>query len=297
MEERLKNQKETLTKQAADTLKEKEEALQSIIDNSLKIQEQHYLDEKANFEKLTEEKYNAKYEELYGTSLAKVKEEYTSKMEQKVQKLEALAKTVSDLELALHSSTVYKSGSRQAHRMSAAALALIDKLESSEPAGAAVAALESVSESNPVINAAIGALPDTVASSGVATLQELQTTFEENVHPKCRQAAMIPEGQGGLEGQLMGMIFSSLRFPPGPDDAAPESQKDDAEYVLARARRHVQLGELEQAVQEMGKLKGQASFTARDWTDQAKARVAVEQALKVIRLECAMANEALAKEN
>jgi len=295
MDQRLKNQKDTLTKQAADTLKEKEEALQSIIDNSLKIQEQHYMDEKANFEKLTEEKYNAKYEELYGTSLAKVKEDYTTKLEQKVQKLEALAKKVSELELALQSSTTYKSGSRQAHRMSAAALALIDKLESSEPAGAAVAALESVSESNPVVNAAIGALPDTVASSGVATLQELQTTFEENVHPKCRQAAMIPEGQSGLEGQLMGMFFSGLRFPPGPEDAAPESQKDDAEYVLARARRHVQMGELAQAVEEMGKLKGQASFTAKDWTSQAKARVAVEQALKVIRLECALANEALAK--
>mmetsp|Transcript_29677 Transcript_29677/g.71445 ORF Transcript_29677/g.71445 Transcript_29677/m.71445 type:complete len:594 (-) Transcript_29677:50-1831(-) len=297
MDQRMKEQKDTLTTQAAETLKEKEEALQSIIDNSLKIQEQHYMDEKANFEKLTEEKYNTKYEELYGTSLSKVKEDYTSKMEQKVQKLEALAKKVADLEFALQSSTAYKSGSVQAHRMSAAALALIDKLESSEPAGAAVAALQSVAESNPVVNAAIGALPNTVASSGVSTLQELQTTFEENVHPKCRQAAMIPEGQTGLEGQLMGMIFSSLRFAPGPDDAAPESQKDDAEYVLARARRHVQLGELEQAVEEMGKLKGQASFTANDWTTQAKARVAVEQALKVIRLECALANEVLAKDS
>lgn len=297
MDSQMKEQKGTLTKQAAETLKEKEEALQSIIDNSLKIQEQHYMDEKANFEKVTEEKYNAKYEELYGTSLAKVKEEYTSKMEQKVQKFEALAKKVSDLEFALQSSTDYKSGSVKAHRMSAAALALIDKLESSEPAGGAVAALQTVAESNPVVNAALGALPNTVASSGVSTLQELQTTFEESVHPKCRQVSMIPEGQTGLEGQLMGMIFSSLRFAPGPDAAAPEAQKDDAEYVLARARRHVQLGELEQAVGEMGKLTGQASFTASDWTSQAKARVAVEQALKVIRLECALANEALAKDS
>jgi hypothetical protein len=57
----------------------------------------------------------------------------------------------------------------------------------------------------------------------------------------------------------------------------------------------VQLGELEEAVAEMDKLKGQASFTAKDWEESVKARVAVEKALKVIKLECALANESLAQ--
>lgn len=297
MDQRMREQKEILTNAAATALKEKEDALQSIVDNSLQIQEQHFMDERANFEKLTEEKCNAKYEELYGTSLAQVKEDYANKLEQKIQKLDALTKKISDLEFQLQSSEAYKSGSLQAHRMSAAALSLIDKLESSEPAGSAVATLLAVADNNPVVDAALGALPDSVSSTGVSTLQELQTYFEEKIHPKCRQAAMIPKGQSGLEGQMMGMLFSKLRIAPGPDDAAPESLKDDAEYVLARARRHVQLGELERAVEEMEKLKGQASLTASDWTMEAKARVAVEQALKVIRLECALANEVMADKN
>lgn len=296
LEQRMGEQKNKLEKLADETLAAKEAALQNIVENSLKIQEQQYEEEKSTFEKMTEEKYNTKYEELFGTSLSKAKEEFANRMEHKVQQIEALGKKLSELELALQSSKNYKSGSLQAHRMSAAALALIDKLELSQPAGAALDALKAVSESNSVVNAAIGALPTAVSSSGVATLQELQTQFEEQVHPKCRQAAMVPEGQGGLEGQLLGMMFAALKFAPGPDDTAPESDKDTSEFVLARARRHVQLGELEQAVVQMDKLKGQPSFTAKDWTTSAKERVAVEKALKVIRLECALANEVMAKE-
>ena len=297
LDEKLTKQEKILVQQTAETLQEKEEAMQGIIENSLKIQEKSFEDEKASFEKMTEEKINAKYEEMFGNSLAQAKNEFAKKMEQRVQQITSLKNKLSDLEFALQSSKAYKSDSLQAHRMSAAAMALIDKLESSKPAAAAVEALKSVSETNAVVNAAISALPKSVASSGVATLQELQTQFEEQVHPKCRQAAMIPEGQKGLEGQLLGMLFATLKFAPGPEDTAPESEKDAAEYVLARARRHVQLGELEQAVFQMDKLKGQPSFTASDWQQSAKDRLAVEKALKVIRMECALANEAMSKAN
>ena len=91
----------------------------------------------------------------------------------------------------------------------------------------------------------------------------------------------------------MGSVFSFLRIPPGPQDAAPEVDKDSSEYVLARMKRHVQLGELEEAVRESKKLEGQVAYTAKDWETKARDRVAVEKALKVIRIECALANEFL----
>ena len=53
------------------------------------------------------------------------------------------------------------------------------------------------------------------------------------------------------------------------------------------------MGELEQAAEQMGKLEGQAAFTARDWLQQTKERVAVDKALKVIRMECVLANESM----
>jgi len=293
MAQKMHDQEYELTTQLHQAIQEKEQALQAIVDNSLKIQEQQFTEEKEAFEKKTEEAISAKHEELLGKSLEEVKQNFAQKMEQKVEQVQALTKQLSELEFSLQNSKSYQTGSVQAHRMSAAALSLIDKLESSKPAGAAVAALRAVAEDNAVIASALDALPTSAASSGIATLQELQTKFEEQVHKKCRQAALVPTGQQGLEGQLLGMVFSTLKFPPGPDDAAPESEKDAAEFVLARARRHVQLGELELAVQQMEKLKGQPSFVAKDWTQKAKERVAVEKALKVIRLECALANESM----
>lgn len=293
MERKMKDLEYELTTQAEKAIQEKEQALQVIVDNSLKIQEQQFSEEKADFEKKTEEAISSKYEELFGKSIAEAKQNFAQKMEHKVQQIQALSKKLADLEFALQNTKTYQTGSVQAHRMSAAALSLIDKLESSKPAGAAVAALKAVAEDNAVISSALDALPASAASSGIPTLQELQTTFEEQVYKKCRRAALVPAGQRGLEGQVLGMVFSTLKFPPGPEDPAPESEKDAAEFVLARARRHVQLGELEPAVAQMEKLTGQAAFVAKDWTQKAKERVAAEKALKVIRLECALANESM----
>jgi hypothetical protein len=293
-EQRLREQKNEMTSQNQAALVEKEEQLKKIVEHSLKIQETQFNDENAGFEKRTEEAINAKYEERFGKSLAQAKDGFAKNMEQRVTQMESLVKKLSELELALQTSKEYQYGSVQAHRMSAAALALADRLESSKPAAAQVAALQAVADSNALVAAALQSLPKSV-DKGVATLQELQAKFEESVHPKCRQAAMVPTGQQGLEGQLLGMVFSTLKYPPGPDDPAPESEKDASEYVLVRARRHVQMGELEQAVEQIDKLTGQPAFTAADWKSQAKERVSVDKALKVIRMECALANERMGK--
>jgi hypothetical protein len=294
MEQKLREQKNELASQSHVALLQKDEQIQAAVDHAVKIQEQANAEEKEAFIKMTEEEANAKYEELYGKSLAKAKEEFAARMEQKVKQMEALAKKLAEVEVAMKSSSEFQSGSVAAHKMSAAALALADRLESSKPASAQVTALQAVADANTVIKSALANLPKSV-NSGISTLSELQANFEESVHPKCRQAAMVPEGQLGLEGQLMGMVLSKLKFPPGPEDPAPESEKDASEYILARARRHVQLGELEQAVEQLDKLSGQVAFTAADWKQKASERIAVDKALRVIRMECALANESMSK--
>jgi hypothetical protein len=123
-------------------------------------------------------------------------------------------------------------------------------------------------------------------------LPELQARFD-NVASKTRQAALVPAGQSGVEGQLAGMLFASLKFPPKPDDPAPEDDLNAAEYVLVKARQDVQMGQLDKAVQELDKLKGQAAFTVQGWKKDAADRVAVEQALKVIKMECALLNKSM----
>ena len=67
--------------------------------------------------------------------------------------------------------------------------------------------------------------------------------------------------------------------------------QSNAEYVLVRASRYVQLGELETAVDELDKLSGQPAFVVADWKKNAIDRINVEKALKVIKMECALLNE------
>jgi hypothetical protein len=216
-------------------------------------------------------------------------------MKQRVYQMEELSKKLTELEVSLKTSQDFKVGSLEAHKITAAAIALMEKLESGDPAGAAVRALEAVASDNAVVSAAVKSFPPSVSLSGVSTLQELQTAFEETIYPQCRKAANIPPGLNGLEGQLVGSVFSFLRIPPRPQEAAPEEEKDASEYVLARIKRHVQMGELEEAARESKKLEGMVAFTAKDWESKARDRVAVEKILKVIRMECALANENLSQ--
>ena len=292
-EEKLAEQKKVLTAQAEEAINEHKTRSDAFMENSMQIQEKAHLEDKINFEKTTKESMDAKYEELMNIEVAKLKEEFATKMKQRVHQMEQLSKKLTELEISLKTSQDFKVGSLEAHKITAAAIALMEKLESGDPAGAAVRALEAVASENAVVTAAVRSLPSSVSLSGVSTLQQLQTVFEETIYPQCRKAANVPPGVDGLEGQLLGSVFSFLRFPPGPQEAAPEAEKDDSEYVLARIKRHVQMGELEDAIRESKKLEGQVAFTAKDWASTARDRVAVEKALKVIRMECALANENL----
>jgi hypothetical protein len=131
------------------------------------------------------------------------------------------------------------------------------------------------------------------AEKGVPTVAELQVAFDKS-YTVGRQAAMVPEGRAGLGGQLMGMLFAKLSVPPSPD-AVPTSEEEGnvTDGVLSLARKYVQVGDLEKAVEQLNKLKGQAAYVMKDWKSQAADRVATERALKVIKLECALLNKEL----
>jgi len=294
-EEKLAKQRKILTSQAEEALKGQQTKSNVFLENSMQIQEKAHAEDKATFEQTTKAAMDAKYEELLGHELTKIKEDFATKMNQRVNQMEVLTKKLTELEFSLKSSKDFQVGSLEAHRITAAAIALMEKLESGDPAGAAVRALEAVASSNAVVSSAVKSLPSSVSLSGVASIQELQAAFDETIYPQCRKAANIPPGVNGLEGQLLGSVFSFLRPPPGSQEAAPESEKDASEYVLARIKRYVQLGELGPAITEAKKLEGQVAYTAKDWAAQAMDRVAVEKALKVIRMECALANENLAQ--
>jgi mitofilin len=289
---RLREQEHQLSTQFQQALAEKEASIQTLLKTALETQQAEHEADKQAFEQVAAADLAAKLELDFSKQLDEYKSQVAQDLQQKVATVTSLAKQLAGLESALAASRSSHQGSLKAHKLSAAALALSQKLETSQPAGTELVALQAAAGDKGVIPAALRTIPPAVYSHGAATLPELQARFDD-VYKQCRRAAMVPAGRPGLEGQLAGIVFSSLKYPPGPDDAAPEDQPDHPEYVLARAKKHVQLGELELAVEQLDKLAGQVAFTASDWRTSAMNRVAVEKALRVVKLECALVNESL----
>lgn len=291
---RLREQEHELQMLANKAIQEKELSIQNLLNTALEaLKKEHDEDLKA-FEELKTLEISNKIQEEFDSKLEAYKNQVAQEMQQKVSALQKLSNKLKELENALKASGSYREGSVKAHRLSAAALSLSEKLETDQPAGPELTALKTVAGDEGVIATAIRTIPAAVSQIGIPTLPSLQTTFE-TVYKKSRQAAMVPAGRLGVEGQLAGMLFATLKYPPNPDDAAPESEKDNAEYVLARAKKHVSMGELEQAVEQLDKLSGQTAFTVTDWKRQAMDRIAVDKALKVIKMECALLNESMAE--
>jgi MICOS complex subunit MIC60 len=289
---RLREQEHALTTQFQQAVADKEASVQTLLQTALDTQQAEHENDKKAFEQLKAAEIAAQLEQDFGQKLEQYKAGVAQELERKVATLRELGKQLASLESALAASKSSREGSVKAHKLSATALALSQKLETSQPAGTELLALQAAAGEKGVIPAALKTIPTAVYSQGAATVPELQARFDD-VYRQCRRAALVPEGRPGLEGQLAGIVFSSLKYPPGPDDPAPEDQPDHPEYVLVRAKRHVQLGELERAVEQLEKLQGQVAFTASDWKTSALHRVAVEKALKVIKLECALVNESL----
>jgi hypothetical protein len=260
-----------------------------VLSTALEAQQKEHEEDKKVFEEIITNEIQSSLDEKYGKELEDYKGQVAQELQQKVATLEALTKKLEQLESALEASTTSKEGSVKAHRLSAAALALAEKLETNQGAAVELAALKLAAGNEGVIATTCVNIPSAV-KTGIPTLPELQARFEV-VLKKSRQAALVPAGRLGLEGQLAGIVFASLKYAPDPDDPAPESDKDNAEYVLARSRQYVQNGELERAVEQLEKLKGQPAFTIADWKKDAINRIAVEKALKVIKMECALLNQ------
>ena len=294
MAQRLREQDAAFHQQLREALNQKDAAIQTVVNAALEAQqEEHNQDKEAFAEKFQAETQTA-LNKQYGEQMAEYKQKMEKDLQDKVTTLASLSEKLRKLEAALEASQRTQQGSSQAHKLSAAALALSEVLETHTPASREVKALKTAAGQDGVIATVVRTLPESVTSDGVPTLSELQTKFEDN-YSTCRQAALVPPGRPGLDGQLAGMLFASLKYPPQPDDPPPSDQPNNAEYVLARARKYVQLGELNAAIDELEKLQGQTAFVIQDWKKAAMDRVAVEKAIKVIKLECALLHESVAE--
>jgi mitofilin len=291
---RLREQEDALTRQANAALQSKENGIQSLLQANAEAQEAEHKADLESLEARLNAELAAKYETAYNDQLAQAKTQFVQELEEKTNTIAQLAEKLKNMEAAFAGFKSFEVGSVQAHKLSSAALAFSEKLETDKPAGRELQLLKNAAGDNEVIVSAVSTVPASIVK-GIPTLSELQTRFE-TVYKKSRQAALVPDGRATLGGQLLGMVFSTVKYAPEPDDAAPADAADENEYILVRARKLVQLGELERAIEQLEKLKGQPAFTSRDWTLDAKDRVAAEKAAKVIKMECAIVNDSFAND-
>ncbi|KAL7429252.1 hypothetical protein ACHAXH_001010 [Discostella pseudostelligera] len=291
--QKLRDQEDAITRQANAALAAKEENIQSLIKATNEARDNETQEILANETKRITSELEWEYTQKLQNELAQLKQSHAAELEKHLTTMTNLQSKLSALERRLELSLNYESGSKKAHRVSAAALALANKLEGGEGAAVELAALKGAVEGEEgVIASAVSMVPKS-AEVGVPTVADLQVKFDES-YKIGRQAAMVPEGRAGLHGQLLGMFFAKLSVPPSPD-AVPTSEEEGSvsDGILSLARKYVQMGDLEKAVEQLNRLNGQTAYVMNDWKSKAMDRVATERALKVIKLECALLNKDL----
>jgi vacuolar-type H+-ATPase subunit I/STV1 len=142
MARKLREQEDTLSRQASAALERKESTIQAVVQAAAEAQEAEH---KTNLEFATERlksELSAKYEVEYAEKLAEVKSGFVKELEDKLSTVNDLARQLQHLESALQVSRSFETGSLRAHRMSAAALALSEKLQTSKGAANELVALK-----------------------------------------------------------------------------------------------------------------------------------------------------------
>lgn len=213
-------------------------------------------------------------------------EKIKADVSQRLDALADLSAKVEALNRVFADSSDYEHVSWGVHKLTAAVMALELKLGTPEPVYKELAALKKITAGDAVVEAVLTKLPEDVGR-GVPTLPELQVRFAR-VRGAAREAAFVPESQPGLVGHIVGSTFAALSIQP--KGLVPGSGTDE---VLARAAYHVELGHLGEAVTELKTLQGLPAKTVQDWVRDAKARLQVEQAMKVLNARCALQNASL----
>lgn len=132
---RLREQEDALSRQANAALQAKEDSIQSVVQaNAEAMEAEHKADLDSTEARLNAE-LDAKYETAYADKLAEEKSKFVQELEEKTNTLESLSNKLKDLETALTGFKSFEVGSVQALKLSAAALAFSEKLETDKPAG------------------------------------------------------------------------------------------------------------------------------------------------------------------
>jgi hypothetical protein len=176
---RMREQEDVITRHANAALAAKEEGIQGLMKAASDAREKEMEEALAKETRVIAEGFELDYQRRLQDEIARMTQAHADELDGYIAKVTTLRDKLDELEGRLEVSLTYESGSRRAHRVSAAALALANKLEAGEAAAVELAALEGAAGDGGVIASAVGMIPRS-ANRGVPTLADLQATFDES---------------------------------------------------------------------------------------------------------------------
>lgn len=181
------------------------------------------------------------------------------------------------------------SDSANAHKFSAAVMALEGLLQRNEPMADAVKAVKTYCKEDPLVQALSNSLPPSLLQSGAPSFLELKIRFMV-VKDHVRQSAFAPEGLPEVVGQAVGSFLSKIYWAPtGPVDGS------GAEEVLSRASHALDQGRLDGALKELEGIKGYGNIILTDWAESARNRLIADQAVQALRAAAVVKHQQMSK--
>ncbi|WP_158047836.1 mitofilin family membrane protein [Skermanella pratensis] len=167
---------------------------------------------------------------------------------------------------------------RQAQESKAQALVLAAgqlraSLQSSRPFTSELSAVRAVNLEDPQVVQALNAI-EPHAADGIPTEAQLNQQFSDVAGEIVRAGVLA----SGASGEWWDKALSTASSLVSVRRTAGEIQGSGADAITARAERHLKSGRLDEAVKELETLTGEPATVAQPWIEDAKARLAANEA-------------------
>ncbi|RFU32548.1 hypothetical protein B7463_g3774, partial [Scytalidium lignicola] len=196
-------------------------------------------------------------------------------------KLSDLSNSVSELEkLTTDWNSVVDTNLKTQHLHVAveAVRAILEDSITPRPFTKELVALKEIAGDDPVVNAAIASINPTAYQRGLSSSAQLIDRFRR-VATEVRKASLLPD-EAGVASHASSYLLSKIMF-----KKKGLATGDDVESILTRTETYLEEGDLDGAAREMNGLHGWAKTLSRDWLNEVRKVLEVQQALDVIATE------------
>lgn len=162
------------------------------------------------------------------------------------------------------------------------ALALEDRVRTSQPFIAPLRALKSLASDRPQLMEKLAIIPEELAETKVPSLPELAESFAAQ-KPMVRRAFFLP-GDLGSENFFTGSLASFFAYITLPLRGNVEG--NDPDSILARAEYFISRGNLRKAVETLEDLDGAPKQVLDDWLKRSSHHLVVTKFITDIRDSC-----------